>query len=1066
MVSELAGFAAFFPDRAPVHNAQPFMFSSRLRSLALFLATCLYAAAQSYQWTAFAGLPPQSGSADGTGTAARFNAPLNVAADASGTIYVADTFNHTIRTISSAGVVSTLAGLGGTSGAIDGNRTNARFFFPTGIVLTRNTIFVADRGNHTIRRVGFTGDVTLYAGRPNTSGFADGGRLFAVFDQPSSLTVDAADNLYVVDSNNHVIRRITPDGLVSAFAGVTGSAGSADGPRFQARFNFPESIAIDGAGAFYIADRGNHTIRRIAPDGTVTTLAGAPQQPGAANGTGPGARFQSPSGVIAYANGSLVVIDTGNSALRLVTPAGTVTTLAGQLDFEGYRNGSAAETRFFQPGGAAFTPDGIVVADTLNHSIRRLDGQTFATALLAGGGGNFGRQDGLGAAALFNFPTGVATHSSGDIYVADTRGYSIRRISPNGQVQRIAGAELGGDAYRDGAAPVQSLNYPMGIAVAPDRTVYFCEYQRHTIRRVLPNGTVETVAGSEGAAGFADGSEAVARFNFPSGVALDAEGNLFIADTGNHAIRRIAAGTKNVTTLAGTTTSGAVDGAGTVARFNFPRGVATDGSGNVYVADTSNHTIRSISPAGVVVTLAGAATNSGATNGSTTAARFASPYAIAVDGSGRIFVAESQNATIRMIRDNTVSTIGGTVGLQSFAEGVGTAAAFFTPNGIAVDAAGNLYVSQSGSNLIAKGSPSAAPAITQQPQAVTATAGSSVTFSVGATGGGLTYQWNFNGTPIANATNSSYTIATVTAGTAGNYSVTITNALGALTSQAATLTIGTGSNAGRIINLSILTALDAPGEDFTMGFVVGGSGTTGAKPLVIRAAGPSLAFTGLQGLLSDPKMELFSGQTAAGGNDNWGGSAALANAMSAVGAFAYNAPDSRDAASVGAFASGDNSVKVSGAGSTTGAVIAEIYEATPAGSFTASTPRLLNVSVLKNIGAGLTAGFTLGGTSAKTILIRGIGPRLASPPFNVPGVVTNPEIALFSSATNTQIGGNDDWGGGAALANAFKSVAAFDLPADSADAAMAVTLQPGGYTVRVTGKNGSGVALVEIYELP
>jgi len=1048
-------------------NSLPFMFFSRFCPLALFLATGLSAPAQNYQWNVFAGLPPQSGFANGTGSAARFNTPLNVAANASGTVYVADTFNHAIRVISPAGVVTTLAGLGGTSGTANANGTNARFFFPTGIVLARNAIFVTDRGNHTIRRVSISGDVTLYAGRPNISGFADGGALFAVFDQPSSLTVDAAENLYVVDSSNHMIRRITPDGLVSTFAGLSGAPGSAEGPRLDARFTNPESITIDSAGILYVADRGNHTIRRIALDGTVTTLAGAPGQPGAVNATGPAARFQSPSGVIAYANGSLVVIDTGNSALRLVAPNGAVTALAGQLDFEGYRNGAPADARFFQPGGAAFTPDGIVVADTLNHTIRKLDGQTFATTFLAGGGGNFGRQDGLGAAALFNYPTGVATHSSGDIYVADTRGASIRRISPAGLVQRVAGAELGGDAYRDGAASVQSLNYPMGVAVAPNRTIYFCENQRHTIRRVLPDGTVETVAGLDGVAGSADGTDAAARFNFPSGVALDADGNLFVADTGNHLIRRIAAGTKTVTTLAGATATGTTDGVGTAARFNFPRGVATDVQGNVYVADSSNHTLRKIGRDGGVATLAGAAGIAGSANGSPAAARFSLPYAVAVDGIGRIYVAEAQNATIRMIRDNAVSTIGGSVGVQSFAEGVGTAAAFFTPNGIAVDGTGNLYVSQSGSNLVAKGTPLVTPSISQQPQAVVAPAGGSITFSVGAAGGGLTYQWNFNGAAIPGATNATYNVSGVTPSAAGNYSVTLTNAFGTITSQNATLTVGAASTAGRLINLSILTSVNAPpGESFTMGFVVGGGGTSGTKPLVIRAAGPSLAFTGLQGLLTDPKFELFTGPTAAGGNDNWGGSSTLRDAMASVGAFQYNAPDSRDAASVGSFASGDNSVKVSGVGSATGVVIAEIYDATPSSNFTASTPRLLNVSVLKHIGDGLTAGFTLGGSTSKNILIRGIGPTLTI--FGVQGVVANPEIALFSASTQTQIGGNDDWGGGAALANAFKSVAAFDLPpGGSPDAALVVTLNPGGYTVRVTGKNGTtGVALVEIYELP
>lgn len=269
---------------------------------------------------------------------------------------------------------------------------------------------------------------------------------------------------------------------------------------------------------------------------------------------------------------------------------------------------------------------------------------------------------------------------------------------------------------------------------------------------------------------------------------------------------------------------------------------------------------------------------------------------------------------------------------------------------------------------------------------------------------------------------------------------------------------------GRLVNLSILTSLNSSGDSFTVGYVVGGSGTQGTTPLVIRAVGPSLSALGVTGVLDDPKLELFAGPAKVGENDNWGGAASLANAMSAVGAFAFSSLASRDAAAALSVAAGDNSVKVSGVGSGVGAVIAEVYDATPSGSLTAATPRLLNVSVLKQLGTGFTAGFVIGGSGTKNVLIRAIGPTLGTA-FGLPNVAGDPQLTLFSG--QTVVATNDNWGGGATLGTVFSSVAAFALPVTSRDAAIVAGLNPGSYTVQVSGVGGAtGQVLVELYELP
>ncbi|MBL9201765.1 MAG: immunoglobulin domain-containing protein [Opitutaceae bacterium] len=359
------------------------------------------------------------------------------------------------------------------------------------------------------------------------------------------------------------------------------------------------------------------------------------------------------------------------------------------------------------------------------------------------------------------------------------------------------------------------------------------------------------------------------------------------------------------------------------------------------------------------------------------------------------------------------------------------------------------------------------PAIVSQPQPVTIAAGGTAALNVNATGTALAFQWRKDNLPIPGATSPTLILTNAQPIDAGNYSVEVRNNLASVASQGAALSIftpATGAAPARIANLAIRSPTGTGAQTLIVGFVVGGAG---AKPLLVRAAGPALGAFGLSGFLEDPKLEVFSSGTRIAENDNWAGDAQVVAASTRLGAFSLGGPASRDAALyLPAASAGSYTAQVSGVGFGAGVALAEIYDATPPEEFTATTARLINVAARSVVGTGgdvLIAGFVVAGQSSRTLLIRAIGPSLAG--FGVTGTLADPQLAVFSGAE--KIFENDDWGGAPAIAGAFSSVGAFQLPNGSRDSALVLTLPPGSYTAQVAGAgNTSGIALVEVYEVP
>ena len=889
----------------------------RTAGLLLLAGLAAVARAEDYSIVGFAGNGSVAGGADGKpGT---FNNPYSVAIDAAKNLYVADTVSNTVRKISPSGVVSTLAGTAGLLGATDGTGAAARFNFPVGVA------------------------------------------------------VDSGGNVFVADSKNFTIRKITPTGVVSTFAGTAFLLGSTDGVGAAARFFLPYGLAIDGSNNLYVTEGGNHTIRKIAPDGTVSTLAGAAMTPGATNGTGSAARFTSPFGVAVDGAGNVYVADTGNNLIRKITAGGVVSTLAGSVGVAGATDGVGTGARFNQPRGLAVgAGDTIFVADYGNALLRSVSCAGVVTTL-AGSAGIVGGTDSVGASARFYDPTGIAADGT-TVYIADTSNNLIRRGVP----ASAAGLP---------AITIQPLDQEVSVG------------QSISFRVVVTGGTVayqwlknnEIISGAN-----------AATYTIPAAQA---------SAVGSYSVR-VSGGGGSVDSSQGNLTVAPV---GTGPIVITARPVAQH-------VETGQPAVFSVVASGVGLTY------QWLKNGSVIAGATQASYTIAAAQS-----ADVATYTVRLT------------------------------SGAATDlAAAKLNV----------GAATAGVSISSQPSSLSVTVGQPASFTVVAFGSGLSYQWLKNSTAIGGATAATYSIASAQAGDAGSFTVRVAGSSGTVESAAATLTVTSvappppppAAPSSRLVNLSILTDIASAGDSFTMGYVVGGAGTSGSKPILIRAAGPALVQLGVGGVLNDPKLETYAGSTKTGENDNWGGSAVLSNAFAAVAAFPYPAATSLDAAVFGNISAGDNSVKVSATGSGTGLVIAELYDSTPVAAMTATTPRLVNVSVLKALGTGMTAGFVIDGTSPKKVLIRVVGPTLGTV-FGVGGVVADPQLTLFSG--QAVIGSNDNWGGTPELTAAFTQVGAFGLPAASKDAAVLATLQRGSYTVEAKGVGGTtGVAILEVYEVP
>jgi uncharacterized protein (TIGR03437 family) len=585
---------------------------------------------------------PRTFNDGGPATNGLLHLPSGVAVDKSGVVYIADTGDNIIRKVGTDGIITTFAGDGypgfydkddNTQDDILPNAIDSEFNKPADVAVdSSGNVYIADTINNVVRKVTPSGGITLFAGDAS-AGFKgdDGAATSAGMIAPTALAIDSGGNVFIMSNGDGRIRKVDTKGIITTVAG-NGVPGFSDAGAGSAQFNFPTGVAVDGSGSVFVADSLNLRIRKIS-GGNVTSVAGSGVfSYSGDNGPALNAQLANPAGVAADAAGNVYVADTANNVVRRVSRDGVITNVAGNAQ------AGSGDNQLNAPQAVAVDAAGnLYIADTLNGRIRRVSGGSVTT---------------IGGTDNFFTPTGVAVDAAGNVYVADLNRNIVRRVAANGTVTTVAGTGTAGFGGDNGPATGAFLNAPRAVAVDGAGNLYIADTGNNRIRRVNTSGQISTVAGngipgSTGDSGLAVNAQIVG----PVGIAVDPSGNLYISD--GTRIRKVTA-SGFIITIAGNPASGysGDGGIAATAQLNGPAGIAADATGNVYVADSGNHAVRRLQP------LAGGLQISAVTSGATNQSGVIAPgEVVALYGAG---MGPTQLAQAQLVNGRVPATLAGT----------------------------------------------------------------------------------------------------------------------------------------------------------------------------------------------------------------------------------------------------------------------------------------------------------------------------------------------------------------------------------------------------------------------
>ena len=768
---------------------------------------------------------------------ASLGGPSCVAMDTSGNLFIADSENCRVRKVNPSGIITTVAGNGvfGDYSGDGGAATNASLYYPVGVAVDASgNLFIADKNSNRILKVAPNGIITTAAGDgpsgPFTGNYSgDGGAATnASLHAPAGVAVDAFGNLFIADEDNNRIRKVDTNGIITTVAGNGPSGGpgsySGDGgAATNANLYAPAGVAVDASGNLYIADSGNNRIREVALFASYPTLRLCNVT---TNNVGNYAVIiTSPYGSITSSIVTLTVVDVNIMA----QPQSLIVTNGSLASFSGSVSGTGPFNYQWQKNGTNLFDSGNLSGSATTNLL--------LSSTIANDAGNYtfiitcpyasGSVTSRVASLAVMLPPEPANQT---VIRGDTATFSVAVSGPgpftyqwrwngtnlpNGIIKTVAGNGSPGYSGDGGAATNASLYYPAGVAVDGSGNLFIADYHNSYIRTVDPNGIIKTVAGNGIPSYSGDGGAATnARLYYPAGVAVDASGNLFIADQNNNRIRKVDTN-GIITTEAGYGTSGGPGsysgdgGAATYASLYHPAGVTVDASGNLFIADQNNNRIRKMDTNGIITTVAGDGPSSPSTgsfsgdSGAATNASLYAPAGVAVDASGNLFIADRNNNRIRKVDTNGIITtvVGNGSPGYSGDSGAATYASLYHPSGLAVDASGNLFIADYNNNRIRKVDPNGT---------ITTVAGNG-SASYSGDGGAATNASLHSPSGVVVDTSGNLFIAdysnerirevalfashpililnNVTTNNAGNYTVIVTSPYGSVTSSIITLTV-------------------------------------------------------------------------------------------------------------------------------------------------------------------------------------------------------------------------------------------------------------------------------------